>query len=107
MLLPERPPDRRRRMSGNPWNYGLNLGMAYGLLEQGISREHVTTYLGMAHNSLSLLPSGQERTLLEKWSITCTVRDCLPSVWLFETWQNERFLRARLVIKYESLNAGK
>jgi geranylgeranyl pyrophosphate synthase len=61
-LLTGAPPDVRESMR----NYGLNLGMAYGLLEQGISREHVTTYLGMAHNSLSLLPSGQERTLLEK-----------------------------------------
>ncbi len=61
-LLTGAPAEYRQAMR----NYGINLGMAYGLLEQGISREHVTTYLAKAQNSLSLLPSGQERTLLEK-----------------------------------------
>ncbi|HPU35719.1 MAG TPA: polyprenyl synthetase family protein [Bacillota bacterium] len=61
-LLTGAPPEYRQAMR----NYGINLGMAYGLLEHGISREHVTNYLAKAQNSLSLIPPGQERTLLEK-----------------------------------------
>jgi geranylgeranyl pyrophosphate synthase len=46
--------------------YGFNLGMAYGLLEQGISREHVSAYLGKAYDSLSRIAAGLERNLMEE-----------------------------------------
>lgn len=61
-LLTDAAPEDRESMRC----YGLNLGMAYGLLEHGIPMEHVSTYLVEALNSLSSVSAGPERTLLEK-----------------------------------------
>jgi geranylgeranyl pyrophosphate synthase len=46
--------------------FGKSLGMAYGLLEEGIKLEHVTPYLIEAKEALSLIPFKPERLWFEK-----------------------------------------
>lgn len=47
-------------------NFGQNLGMAYGLLEQGISLEFASAYLEEALNSILMLPDKLEKNVLEE-----------------------------------------
>ncbi|MDD4237676.1 MAG: polyprenyl synthetase family protein [Desulfotomaculaceae bacterium] len=46
--------------------FGESLGMAYGLLEEGVKVEHITSYLLEAKEALSLIPCKPERLWLEK-----------------------------------------
>jgi len=46
--------------------FGKSLGMAYGLLEEGIKLEHVTPYLIEAKEALSLIPFKPERLWFEE-----------------------------------------
>jgi len=46
--------------------YGHNLGMAYGLLEQGIAADFAFPYLKEALSNLNMFPDRQEKNILEK-----------------------------------------
>ncbi len=46
--------------------FGKNLGMAYGLLEEGMKAEHAAPYLLEAKEALHLIPCKPERLWLEK-----------------------------------------
>lgn len=56
---PEKDQDLMRR-------FGQNLGMAYGLLEQGITMEYAAPYLKEALSDLAHIPDKQERDVLEQ-----------------------------------------
>ncbi len=47
-------------------HFGQNVGMAYGLLEQGIAKEYAPVYLEEALNNLSFIPDKPEKNILEK-----------------------------------------
>jgi len=46
--------------------FGLNLGMAYGLMECGVPAEKTAVYLETARNALSLVPRAPEREIMEE-----------------------------------------
>jgi geranylgeranyl pyrophosphate synthase len=61
------------RLSGAPekeqhsiMHFGYNLGVAYGMLEQGIGKEFAAPYLEKALSHLAVFPNRPEKNILEK-----------------------------------------
>jgi len=58
--------------------FGHNLGMAYGLLEQGITMKTAAPYLNEALSNVSMFPDRPERNILEKLVYFLQSGHCLP-----------------------------
>lgn len=56
-------PEEEQELMGR---FGQNLGMAYGLLEQGFAAEHAAVHWEEALNILSFIPDRPERTVLKQ-----------------------------------------